>query len=79
MVPNSKLQQLGSVEGLVMETSRQRYFDFEFEFVFFILLSPVNFLLFSNLVFLFLVSHRLCGENSIVISLFKGFIVLNKK
>jgi len=60
-----------------MGTSRQHYFDFESEFVFFILLR-VNFLLFS-IVFLFLVPHRLYGENSILVSLFKDSIVLSKK
>ena len=80
--PNLQLPQVSlnldqSHVVILMETSRQRYFDFEF--VFFILWSRVNFLLFSSLVFLFLVPHRLYRENSIVVSLFKDSIVLNKK
>ena len=60
----------------MMGTSRQHYFDFESKSVFFILLSQVNFLIFRSLVFLFLIPHRLYGENSIVVGLLKDFIVL---
>ena len=63
----------------MMGTSRQHYFEFESEFIFFILLSRVIFLVFISLVFLFLVPHRLYRENSIIVSLFKDSIVLNKK